>query len=523
MFTPFSFYGGLPDPNIIFFNDNIITSQAVLESKLTGETIKYFIIDGNEKTSFSKTNYTINTNAFKGVSSGTKNPITYVKMEKATSIGNSAFQYCSLTEADFPDLITIGSSCFQNSVGIETGYFPKMTTIGVCGFCSNSLKPYIQIRQDVSGSGILYIPSYVNTGNATSGLSNQSAFSGNSLTGSFSNVSSSATHYLPNLTNVFGNYTFNNTPWSSLELVGLTKINGFGQCVGFNTISQTDNTADVYIPNVLELGFHSFPQCGLTKVDLETATTIRGLFGNTILTSISQTDSLASVYIPSATKLGYQAFKDCIGIVSADLPYITTINEGEALRNTKITSVSTTSSFTADCQLNGLLADGLNGASGGSNTGFGSFSNITTLTKVYAPRITTTPNGTFGGLTNVAITTISQTDPSASIYIPDAVNTANISYQGAFSACNKLVSADLPFLTQIGTFYFNGCTLLNYVNLPGITKGYLGTSPTTNNSFTNTALNGTINVPITLATNNAGGPDADLVYLAGRGWIINYL
>ena len=510
MFSPFSFYGGLPDPNIIFLNDNIITSQAVLESKLTGETIKYFIIDGNEKTSFSKTNYTINNNAFKGVSNANKNPITYVKMEKATIIYDNAFQYCSLNELDFPNTTAVAAGAFRDNTGnIQTGYFPLATSLGNTAFGINSLHPNIQIRQDISGSGILYIPSWLgtNTGNAA-------LFNNNNLTGSISNVDSNATHYLPNIDRMGGDYSWSSNKFTKLDLIGITTIGGFNNNVGFSVVSQTDPLASVYIPNATTIKNYAFQSCNITKADLPFVSSFAGFASNNALTSVSQTDSNASIYIPSVVSVGGAAFQ-LTNVVGIDLPNLTSITGTSNFRANKATSVSTTSSFLADIQLNNLPANGFDGSDSSFN---GSY-----FTKFYMPRILNTPNATFAGLTNAAITTISQTDPSASIYIPDVVNTANISYQGAFSACNKLVSADLPYMTQIGTYMFNGATPLNYVNLPGITKGYLGTSPTTNNSFGNTALNGTINVPLALATNNAGGPDADLVYLAGRGWTINYI
>jgi hypothetical protein len=73
--------------------------------------------------------------------------------------------------------------------------------------------------------------------------------------------------------------------------------------------------------------------------------------------------------------------------------------------------------------------------------------------------------------------------------------------------------------------YFSGRTALSNIDLRGLTPAGtgLGGSSTDNSVFLNTALNGTITVPIAYQTNNFGSPDADLVYLAGRGWTINYV
>jgi hypothetical protein len=51
----------------------------------------------------------------------------------------------------------------------------------------------------------------------------------------------------------------------------------------------------------------------------------------------------------------------------------------------------------------------------------------------------------------------------------------------------------------------------------------LGGSPARNFVFSNVADSGSINIPLAFATNNSGNPDADLQYLSGKGWTINYV
>jgi len=571
-------------PNIILLNDNKVTTQASLEALLTGETITYFLDEPGNTEAKSDTNYTVNNDAFKGTSTSVRNPITYVKMGNATAVGTSAFQFCSLNEVDFPNATSIGNSSFRDGVGIETGYFPLLNSIASSGFYAG-LKSTTQIRQDISGLGILYIPSVTT-------LNQIQIFNINNLTGSWSNVSSSATHYVPNITSYSADFMFSSNNFSKIELTGITSINGFYSSGTYPTMSQTDPTANVYIPNVDTLGNQSFGSCGIVKADLPNVTTVRGLYANSF-TSVSQTDPSASVYIPNATTIGYKGLGQMNGLTSIDLPYVTTVIEQEAFRGVGCTSISTDPAVSADLQLNSLLPGGLNSQEG-------AFNQNSNLQSAYLPRILTLGYSLFNSCQNVAFTTVSQTDPSASVYAPDAVNTFTTNYTNVFSGCNQLTSVSLPYVNQIGSGYFqnctslakidlnaitsippnsfnncdslitvsqtdpsaslyvpnvtsfgstscflnannitsvdfpsvisigsasqfSGCSNLSYINLPGLITTNIGTNAGNQNMFQNTALSGSITVPVRYATNNAGAPDGDIQYLIDRAWTVTYV
>ena len=105
-----------------------------------------------------------------------------------------------------------------------------------------------------------------------------------------------------------------------------------------------------------------------------------------------------------------------------------------------------------------------------------------------------------------------------------SVSFSNSLTAGGFNNSITLQSASFASAETCYENGFNNCSSLVYVNMPSLTgSNALGGSPLNDFTFLNVADSGSINIPVEYQTNNSGNPDADLQYLSGKGWTINYV
>lgn len=103
---------------------------------------------------------------------------------------------------------------------------------------------------------------------------------------------------------------------------------------------------------------------------------------------------------------------------------------------------------------------------------------------------------------------------TTSLYFPQLVTAG----AACFSANELITDFDFPLLQTVGSTCFDDCFAASRFNLPSVTN--LGGSVLDNNVFRNIVGNTvTITIPSALMTNNAGGPDGDIVELQANNTV----
>ncbi len=232
-----------------------------------------------------------------------------------TSIGNSAFWYCSsLTSVTIPNSVTsIGNSAFWNCISLTSVTIPNsVTSIGnsAFGYCS-------------SLTSVTIPNSVISIGNSVFG--GCSSLTSIEIPNSVISIGNSAFWYCSSLTSVtipssvtsIGNYAF----WYCSSLTSVTipnSVTSIGNSAFWNCISLTSVT----IPNsVTSIGNSVFGGCSsLTSVTIPNSVTSIGnsAFGDCI--------SLTSVNIPSlVTSIGSKTFYHCINLTNIDMDTLSSL------------------------------------------------------------------------------------------------------------------------------------------------------------------------------------------------------
>ena len=449
---------------------------------------------------------------------------SYYKGNSVTSIGSSAFAYCTgLSSITIPDSVTsIGDSAFKECTGLTSITIPdSVTSIGYSAFsgCSSLESitiPFVGTKAGVTSSdtyqypfGYIFGTSSYTGGVATwqyyfgdstslttpdtyyipSSLKSVTVTGGSILYGAFYNCKGLTSVTIPNSVTSIGNYAFSGCSGLTSVTIGnsVTSIGSgvFNGCTGLMSIT---------IPNsVTSIGNYTFSGCsGLTSVTIPDSVTSIGDY------AFRGCSGLTSVTIPdSVTSIGDYAFRGCSGLTSVTIPdIVTSIGDYAFCNCTGLTSITIPDSVTS--------------------IGSYAFSGCSSLESITIPFVGAKAGVTssdtyqypfgyiFGTSSGVATTQYYYGDSTSSTtsttyYIPSSLKSVtvtggNILY-GAFYNCTGLTSVTIPdSVTSIGSDAFRGCTGLSSITIPDIVtsigdsafSGCSGlTSVTIGNSVTN--------------------------------------
>ena len=229
---------------------------------------------------------------------------------------------------------------------------------------------------------------------------------------------------------------------------------------------------------VTGIGEFAFDECrSLTSITIPSSVTTIGssAFGNC--------ESLTSITIPEGvTSIGWGAFLGCTGLTSITIPEgVTEIEERAFDKCTSLTSITIPESmitigekafgnyYNMDCTDKKIIFNAI------SCAGTNAFSGIGVTEVSLGNRVTTIPDGLFGGCVFTSITipssvtsigerAFSMCERLTSITIPSSVTTIG---KYAFYECTSLTSITISEgVTEIGAFAFDGCTSLRSITIP---------------------------------------------------------
>ena len=375
--------------------------------------------------------------------------------DSVTSIGNSAFAYCTgLTSITIPDSVTsIGSSAFSGCSGLTSVTIPdSVTSIGDKAFsgCSSLESitiPFVGAKAGVTSSDTYQYPfGYIfGTSSYTGGVATTQDYYGSSTSST-----TRTTYYIP----------------SSLKSVTVTGGNilygAFYNCSGLTGVTIPDS--------VTSIGSAAFYNCS----------------------------GLTSITIPdSVTSIGNSAFEDCYRLVEVYNKSTLSITAGiysngyVALYAKNVYTNEGGSKLTTDENGYVIYTDGdekILVIYTGTETELilpsyiteinrFAFRDCTDLTSITIPdSVTSIGDYAFyycSGLTSIAIpNSVTSIGESAfqgcsgltSVTIPDSVTSIN---NRAFENCSGLMSVTIPdSVTSIGWAAFRGCTGLTSITIP---------------------------------------------------------
>ena len=361
-----------------------------------------------------------------------------------TSIGDSAFEYCSsLTSITIPDSVTsIGVHAFSYCSSLTSITIPdSVISIGKYAFVDCSSLTSITIPDSVTSIG-------------------NSAFSGCSKLTSIT---------IPDSVTSIGEYAF----WRCSSLTSITIPNGVTS-IGNSAFEDCSSLTSITIPN------------SVTSIEKEAFSGCRSLTSITIpngVTSIGQEaflgcSSLTSITIPnSVTSIGEYAFRACISLTSITIPNsVTSIGNSAFSYCIKLTSINVSDNNKNYSSIDGVLfnknkteiiryPNGKESKSykipnGVTSIGNSAFEDCSSLTSITIPNsVTSIGNSAFEDCSSLT-----------SITIPNSVTSIGNS---AFEDCSSLTSITIPnSVTSIGEDAFSGCSKLTSINVSDNNKNY---------------------------------------------------
>ena len=347
----------------------------------------------------------------------------------ATSVGNFAFEHCSLTSIKIPDTVTsIGSAAFQGCSNLAEANIPAgVTAIGNHAFFSCSSLTGITIPDGVSR-----IESSTFQGCSSLTEISIPASVTSIVSYAFSGCTNLATIRLPDSMTGIGGYAFENcSSLTSIDLpAGIPGIEMF-------TFESCSNLASVTIPDgVTKIGSYAFRHCSsLTSVTLpDSVTSIETC-------AFAACSNMTSINIPNGvTSIQNYVFEDCSSLKHIVLPdHVTSIGYAAFLNCSSLTSIN--------------IPDGMTKIDGFA------FNCCSSLTSLTLPDSVSSIGGyAFAGCENLS-----------RINIPENV-TKILDF--TFSACKSLTSIQIPAnVTSIGEYAFYYCSGLKSIRIPdGVTS-----------------------------------------------------
>ena len=332
--------------------------------------------------------------------------------ESVTSIGKSAFWGCSgLTSVTIPESVTsIGESAFANCYGLNaiivddgnTKYDSRDNCNAIIETATNTL---------IYGCKSTVIPESV-TSIGDEAFNNCSDLTSVTIPESVTSIGNLAFYYCTGLTSV--------TIPESVTSIG---VQAFWGCSGLTSVTIPES--------VTSIGKGAFLRCsGLTSVNIPNSITsiVNGAF--------EYCSGLTSVTIPeSVTSIGSYAFRGCSGLTSVTIPESVTSIGYEAFYGCSgLTSVTIPESVTS--------------------IGYEAFYGCSGLTSVTIPEsVTSIDYEAFYGCSGLT-----------SVTIPESVTSIG---EGAFWVCSGLTSVTIPeSVTSIGDYAFSRCSGLTSVTIP---------------------------------------------------------
>ena len=407
--------------------------------------------------------------------------VTFDGNSQLSSIGNSAFQSCSITSIEIPNsVINIGESAFYLCDKLKSVIFEEqsqleiidsmvfeycdslisitipesVTSIGSGAFrhCSSLIS--IKIPEGVTSIGseaFRYCNKLIEVYDLTGsdGLKITKGSTSNGYVGYYADYIYTSLD-TPLKQQIVGDYIFfydNDTMYLSaylgtntdLTLPSIEDVQEFFTDVTFDhykikeyAFSENHKITSVVVPNcVTSIGSYAFSDCSsLTSITIPDSVTS---IGDSAFESCS---SLTSITIPdSVTRINSYAFRDCTGLTSIIFEDMT-----------GLTSIGSFIFDGCDNVIELIIQSGEV-----KDLGFSDLSNLTTVT--LGDGVTSIGRSAFNGCLNLT-----------SIKIPESVTVIE---NYAFSDCSSLTSITIPdSVTSIGDYAFRDCRSLTSITIP---------------------------------------------------------
>ncbi len=386
-----------------------------------------------------------------------------------TSIGEFAFNCCSLSSITIPNSITsIGNSAFElndlSSIKVEEGnsYYDSrdncnaiIETVSnrlIQGCCNTTIPNSVTCIGDGAFSNChnlttITIPNGVTSIENSAFLNCHNLSSPILIPNSVVSIGSSAFYNcsklsyisIPNSVNSIGGNAFVGTAWFNNQPDGLVYAGRFAHNYKG---TMPENTSITLQDGTLGICASAFVKCsGLTSITIPNSVTSIGDY------AFSGCSGLTSITIPnSVTEIGRNTFYGCTGLTSITIPNsVTSIGYSAFQGCTGLTSITIPNSVTS--------------------IGDYAFSGCSGLTSI------TIPNS----VTEIGYRTFEGCSGLTSITIPNSVT--EIGYR-TFEGCSGLTSITIPnSVTEIGYRTFEGCSSLNEVYNEATTPQNLSFNP----------------------------------------------